>query len=82
VRESQLIKEWQAESEARGRVQGAAEMLLRFLEVRFGPVPPALREQIEATQDRARIDAWVPLVFAAANLADFAQRISSPANGA
>ena len=50
-------KEFEAQGEARGRVQGEAHALLRLLEKRFGTVPARFRERI-STSDLASIEAW------------------------
>ena len=51
------MAEGEARGEARGEVRGEAKMLTRFLEKRFGVVPPLLRERIFAASVE-KIEAW------------------------
>jgi hypothetical protein len=78
LRESQVVKEWQAE----GAVRGAAGRLPRFLELKFTSVPPALRQRIEGTQDLAQLAAWLALAYKEASLDQFTQPLSTPVNSA
>jgi predicted transposase YdaD len=55
--EARFRQEFEALGEARGRVQGEAQALLRLLEKRFGTVPVCFRERI-STADLASIEAW------------------------
>jgi hypothetical protein len=47
-----------AEGEARGEAKGMGKVLTRFLEKRFGAVPPLLRERISAANVE-QIEAWL-----------------------
>lgn len=61
--QSQQVLEWMAQGEAKGLVQGKAEALLQYLELRFPPGPPAdLVSIIRGTTDWALLTEW----FAAA----------------
>ena len=57
----------EARGEARGEVKGEAKMLTRFLEKRFGMVPPLLRERI-FTANVEQIEAWGDRVVDAPDL--------------
>ncbi len=50
-----------------GRRQGAAELLLRQLQQRFGPLPEAVRSRVEAA-DRATLEQWSDRVVSAPTL--------------
>jgi hypothetical protein len=45
------VTSWEQLARQEGMVQGAVEMLLQALEVRFGEVPAALLEKIQQCQD-------------------------------
>ncbi|HBI44797.1 MAG TPA: hypothetical protein DDY78_18375 [Planctomycetales bacterium] len=57
--ESQQVLEWMAEGEARGELRGKLRAcrtsLLDLLEARFGTLPEALTQRIEATTDPERL---------------------------
>jgi len=57
--ESQQVLEWMAEGEAKGELRGelrASRNLLRdLLEARFGALPEALAQRIEAATDLERL---------------------------
>jgi hypothetical protein len=59
--ESQQVLEWMAEGEAKGELRGelrASRTYLRdLLEARFGALPEALAQRIEATTDLERLRA-------------------------
>ena len=61
------MAEGEARGEARGEVRGEAKMLTRFLEKRFGVVPPLLRERIFAASVE-KIEAWGDRVVDAPDL--------------
>jgi hypothetical protein len=66
------------EGKAEGRVEGQAEMLLRALKRRFQVVvPEELATWIRATPDSALLERWLDLVFEAATLEEFQQRMQS-----
>jgi hypothetical protein len=63
VVESQQVLEWMAQGEAKGEAKGEARGILRaqreilrmLLEDKYGPLPPALVQQIESTQEIDRL---------------------------
>lgn len=59
--------EGHAEGRAEGRRQEAAEILLRQLQGRFGPVPEAVQSRVEAA-DRATLEQWSDRVVSAPTL--------------
>ena len=44
-------QEGRQEGQQEGRQEGEAALLLRLLERRFGPLPPAMRQRITAAND-------------------------------
>jgi hypothetical protein len=71
------VKEWteqwkregRAEGRAEGRTEGGATMLLRQLELKFGPLPTEFRARIEAA-DAERLLRWGERVLTAERLDD------------
>lgn len=67
----EIFAEGEAKGEARGKaegeVRGKADSLLRLRERRFGPVPPARREKVNAA-DIATLDRWLDRIFDAPTL--------------
>ena len=57
--QSQVAQGWLAEGEARGKVEGKVESLLRILRVRFKSVPAECESAIRATTELARLDSWI-----------------------
>ena len=55
--ESQQVLEWMAEGEAKGQLREARALLRDLLEDRFGPLPEALAQRIEAANDITRLRA-------------------------
>jgi hypothetical protein len=68
---STLAETWKrqylAEGRAEGRAEGEAKALLLLAEQRFGPLPQALRERIEAA-DAISIEGWLSNLLAAPSL--------------
>ncbi len=60
-------REWLAQGKAEGLAQGKAEALVRLIEKRYGPLPPASRERIMSA-DAATIEAWLDRVMDAPSL--------------
>jgi len=58
-----------AEGELKGRAEGKAELLLRQLGRRFGPVAPDIEARIHAA-DAALLDVWGDRILDARSLAD------------
>lgn len=52
-----LARRNRAEGRVEGEAAGEAKALIRLAEKRFGPLPPALREQILAA-DADQVEAW------------------------
>jgi hypothetical protein len=60
--ESKQVLEWIAEGEIKGRIEGEADALLRFLRKRFPPGPSAdLESAIRTTTDLQRLRGWIDL---------------------
>ena len=61
-----------------GQVEGQAEMLLRVLTRHYRvSVPESVMTQIRATTDVALLERWLDVVFEAATLEEFQQRMQS-----
>ncbi|MCA9708318.1 MAG: DUF4351 domain-containing protein [Myxococcales bacterium] len=58
-----------AEGKAEGRLEGKAEILLKLLSLRFGPLDGATRARVEAAPPE-QLDAWAERVLSAPTLAD------------
>ncbi len=63
MKESQIVKEWQAEAKA--------EALLQVLQQRFKAVPEDLRTAVLAVKDLDRLTAWIDLAVSARTLKGF-----------
>jgi hypothetical protein len=61
--------EGEARGEARGEVKGRAEMLLRLLRRRFGPLSPEVEARVRSA-DPDRLDRWSDSVLDARTLSD------------
>jgi hypothetical protein len=74
VVESQQVLEWMAQGEAKGRAEGALQTrrddLQTLLEDKFGPLSPAMIQQIEAVNDLDRLKAAIRQVSQIENLTD------------
>ncbi len=62
-----------AEGKVEGRLEDAREMLQGLLEEKFGPLPEAVRERVQATTDLGRLHAAARGVLHLGRLADFEQ---------
>jgi hypothetical protein len=72
--ESEQVLEWIAEGEAKGRVKGEANALLRLPEKRFPPgVPAETIVAIRATTDVEHLRRWFDLALEADSLGAFRQ---------
>jgi hypothetical protein len=61
-----------------GRAEGKAELLLRALTRKYGVVvPETVSAPIRGTRDSALLEGWLDLVFEAATLEEFQQRMHS-----
>ncbi|RME03655.1 MAG: DUF4351 domain-containing protein, partial [Planctomycetota bacterium] len=54
-----------------GAIQKAQEAVLRFLEVRFGPLPPELKEKVKEIQELAKLDRLVEAAAKCQSLAEW-----------
>ncbi len=72
MQESQVILEWIAKGEAKGEVKASKHTLLRLLEKKFPPGPPAeVASLIRSTEDKALLDHWFEVALDAASLDEF-----------
>jgi hypothetical protein len=55
TRKSQVVEEWRDEGRQEGRLEARREDLLEVLQDRFGPLPPAVVERVQAATDLARL---------------------------
>jgi len=62
-----LARKNRAEGHIEGRAEGEATFLIRLIEKRLGPLPPALRERV-LTADAARVEAWFDRAIGAQSL--------------
>ena len=56
---SELLREIDAQGEARGKALGEAQAVLTVLDARGVAVPEAVREQILASTDLTQLDTWL-----------------------
>jgi hypothetical protein len=61
-------KEGQKEGREPGRLEGARQLLLRLMALRFGPLPETLRAQVEAVSSLARLNRLAEKVVVAQSL--------------
>jgi len=73
VIQSQQVLEWMAEGEAKGKVEGKVDSVLRVLRARFGALPADLEAAIQVQSDLAQLDAWLDTASTVATLGDFRQ---------
>jgi hypothetical protein len=66
-----LKAEGEAKGKAEGRLDEAREILQGLLEEKFGSVPDAVRQRIQAATDLARLHAATRGVLHLSSLADF-----------
>jgi hypothetical protein len=64
-----LAERWTAEGEARGKVEGERRVLLQLLGLKFGELPNADRDRIEAASEEQLLS-WTARVLSADSLAD------------
>jgi hypothetical protein len=69
--ESKIVKEWQAQGEARGK----AGAVLDVLEARFGVPPADLAARIRSCDDLEQLRHWTKQAASAASLEAFRQAI-------
>jgi hypothetical protein len=65
-----LWAEGRKEGHRAGAIETRQQTLVRQLRLRFGRVPRATEQLIRATQDTARLDAWLENFATAKTLAD------------
>jgi len=68
------LTEGKAEGKAEGHTEGKADMLLRLLGLRFGPLPPEIEARIRAAEE-IRLDGWSERILDARNLADIFREV-------
>ena len=66
-----LKAEGKVEGKAEGRLDAAREMLQGLLEEKFGTVPDAVRQRIQATTDLVRLQAAARAVLRLGSLDEF-----------
>jgi hypothetical protein len=66
---AERVKEWEEQWLRKGRQEGGAELLLRLLERKFGPLDVSIRQRI-AQADTDRLFAWGERVLTAERLED------------
>ena len=79
VMESTIVNEWKAEArregfekgEIKGKRLAKVEMLLRVIQKRYGGVPEDLGRAIRATEDTAKLDAWIDATVTPSSLDEF-----------
>jgi len=59
------------EGRAEGRVEALREDVIEALEVRFGQVPVAARQQVNQSSDASQLKAWHRLAVRCADLSEF-----------
>jgi hypothetical protein len=59
VTESSVVNEWIAMGEAKGELKSCRVLLRDLLEERFGPLPAAVRQRIEAAEDLEQLRAAI-----------------------
>ena len=65
----QMMQERDALSRAEGRVEGRADLLLRQLQLRFGPISAEIEARVQAAS-AADVEAWGEHIFEARSLDD------------
>jgi hypothetical protein len=81
TRDHSTVKVWReewfaegrAEGEVKGKAEGKAESLVRLLTVRFGALPPAVRQGIEAA-DLETLERWFDHAIEASDLSSVFRR--------
>lgn len=66
---------WRQEGQAEGRVEGQADLLLRQLQRRFGPVPEEIKQRVRAAKTE-QLETWSLNILDAAILDDVFQDVS------
>lgn len=69
----QRVRQWNRQLIAQGRKEALAELLLRHLKLKFGPVDEKVRARIDAASP-ARLMAWAERVLTAETLPDVFRR--------
>lgn len=62
------LLEWSEKKRKEGRTEGKRDLLLRQLERRFGPVPEAVRQEVEAIRSTRRLDRLADKILTARSL--------------
>ncbi len=74
-----VVRSWAderfAEGEAKGKVEGKAEAIIRTLQARFSAVPPELAAAVVAIQSVERLDALQDVAAVCRNLQEFQARL-------
>lgn len=63
-----IVLEWEAVGEARGRLLTLRAQLLRILKVRFHQEPPDVVQVVRTEEDLTRLDEWFDRALTANNL--------------
>jgi hypothetical protein len=66
-----------AEGQEIGRMETLRENILEVIETRFGPVPTAVRDRINALEDSVRLKHWLRLAVICVSLRDFEQDLTA-----
>ncbi len=73
---SQGRNEGRIEGEQKGKAKGKIESVITFLEIRFGEIPTALRENLLNVQDNERIETTLKLAATCQSLKEFQKELS------
>ena len=69
--ESEVVNEWIAEGQAKGRLDEAVTLAVAVCEAKFGSLPAEVEAKIRATSDLTQLHAWVTQAATAATLDAF-----------
>jgi hypothetical protein len=56
-----IVERWEKEAELRGVERTLKRNVIDVYELRFGPMPAALRAAVEAAHDERLLDGWLKL---------------------
>lgn len=75
--ESQVVKEWIAMGEERGRRETLRSTLIHALKIRFGPLPTDLVTSIHSENDLDRLSRWFDAALTCPSLEQFQAGLQS-----